>query len=183
MKMLILKGGPATSHPPLDTYLKNLGQQMALNSQPVETFNLAEMNIHYCTGCWSCWLKTPGRCMFRDDMEQILNRMLTADLVIFAAPLTMGFVHSSLKKIMDRLIPLVLPYINIYHGECHHYLRYSKTPDIAVLVAKEADTDNTDLEIATATFRRLALNFHNRLIFSETTETPLEVILDEISHI
>jgi hypothetical protein len=24
-------------------------------------FPLAEMQLHYCIGCWDCWWKTPGR--------------------------------------------------------------------------------------------------------------------------
>ncbi len=183
MNTLILKGGPATGHQEFHTYLKNLERKLEKNPGTVQTCNLAEMNIHYCTGCWSCWLKTPGRCMFRDDMEQILPRVLTADFVIYATPLAMGFVHSSLKKTMDRMIPLVLPYIGIYHGECHHYLRYPKSPAMGVLVEKEEDTDAADLEIVTRTFQRLSLNFRSRFIFSETTETPQEVILDEIGRI
>jgi hypothetical protein len=183
MNTLILKGGPATGHQDFHSYIKNLEQKLSQNSGTVQTCDLAEMNIHYCTGCWSCWVKTPGRCMFRDDMEPIYPKIVAADLLIYAAPLVMGFVHSSLKKAMDRTIPILLPYFGIHHGECHHYLRYPKVPDLGVLVEKEKDTDAADLEIVTHTFQRLSLNFRSRLIFSETTEKPLEVILDEISHI
>jgi hypothetical protein len=183
MKTLILKGGPAKGRQSLDTYLNNLEQKLVQNAQPAETLNLAEMNIHYCTGCWSCWVKTPGRCLFRDDMEKVYAKIIAADLLLLASPLVLGFVHSSLKKTMDRMIPLILPYIGIYQGECHHYLRYPKIPDLAVLVTKEPDTDDIDLEIVAHTFQRLSLNFRNRLIFSRTTDTPWEVVFDEINHI
>jgi multimeric flavodoxin WrbA len=183
MNTLILKGSPPTGHQEFNHYIEQLEQNLSQTSGKAEVFNLNEMNIHYCTGCWSCWLKTPGKCIFQDDMEQIYPKMVTADLVIYASPLTMGFIHSTLKKIMDRHIPMALPYIGFYRGECHHYLRYPKTPAFAVLVEKEKSTDTEDLEIVTQTFQRLSLNFRTRLIFSKTTETSLEVILDEISHI
>lgn len=183
MKALILNGNPQTENLDFDTYLNNLTRLLNRNSRQVETFKLAEMNIHYCTGCWACWLKTPGKCVFRDDMDRILPGIVEADLMIFAAPLLMGFVHSVLKKTMDRLIPLFLPYISFYHGECHHYLRYEHIPDLGVLVKKESDTDREDLAIVEESFHRLSLNMRNRLIFMETTETPVEEVQNEISRI
>ncbi len=183
MKALILYGSLFEHGSNLDVYLDNLSQRMMQSGWGLERFHLAEMNIHYCCGCWTCWWKTPGKCVFRDDMEKIYPKIVTADLVIFTAPLMMGFVHSSLKKTMDRLIPLILPYIKIYRGECHHYLRYDKMPEFGVLVAKEPDTDQEDLAILSKSFQRLSLNFQNRMAFVATTETPYEEVLNEINHI
>ena len=181
MKTLILNANPAPGSAELNDYLNKLEQKLQTSGE-VEICNLAEANIHFCTGCWSCWLKTPGRCVFRDEMDRILPKIIAADVLIFATPLVMGFIHSSLKKAMDRSIPLLLPYIGIYHGECHHYLRYSKSPALALLVEKEPDTDEEDLEIVTHTFQRLSLNFRNRLLWVKTTEVDVAKVFEEVMH-
>lgn len=183
MKTVILNGNPATGRPDFNQYLGRLVEMLNLQSQETRVFNLGEMKLHYCVGCFNCWLKTPGQCVFRDDMDQILAEMAGASRLVYASPLVMGFVHSSLKMVMDRSLPLLLPYVGLYRGESHHYLRYEKSPLLAVLVEKEPDTDPEDLEILNTSFQRLALNFRSRLLFTKTTEAPVEEVAHEISHV
>ena len=118
------------------------------------------MNLHYCTGCWSCWWKTPGRCAINDDAEKIIRSVINSDFVIFASPLIAGFTSSALKKITDRLIVLLHPYIELINGESHHRKRYNKYPDFGLILEKETDTDNEDLDIVNDIYERFALNFH-----------------------
>jgi len=30
-----------------------------------------DKTLHYCIGCFGCWLKTPGECAIHDDMAEI----------------------------------------------------------------------------------------------------------------
>ncbi len=187
MKVLIINGNPVSTSnvseisSPLGDYLNRLTESLRERKFEVKSLSLADLKIHYCTGCFSCWLKTPGRCVFQDDMELVLREMLKSDLVIYAAPLSLGFLHHLLKKTLDRTIPLVLPYIGIYKKECHHFLRYPKMPLLGVMVEKEADTDGDDLELTYGMMKRLSLNMRTRLVFSETTEKSPEEVLHEIS--
>lgn len=128
----------------------------------VEHFNLQSMDLKYCSGCWSCWLKTPGQCAINDDGEKIFRSVINADFFIFASPLIAGFTTSLLKKVTDRLIVLLHPYIQIINGEYHHRKRYERYPDFGVIVQPEADTDEEDLRILKAIYDRLAINFHAR---------------------
>ena len=42
-----------------------------------ETLYLKNYKIKHCLGCYSCWLKTPGRCVQKDDMaEELFDRYL-----------------------------------------------------------------------------------------------------------
>jgi multimeric flavodoxin WrbA len=97
--------------------------------------------------------------------------MINADLVVFASPVKMGFVSSLLKKSMDKMIPLVHPYIEIVNGENHHQKRYEKYPELAVLLETDKNTDDEDIEIITNIFKRLALNFKSDLKFVKLLET------------
>ena len=38
-----------------------------------ETLFATELDIHDCVGCFSCWNKTPGVCVFKDDMPGVLD--------------------------------------------------------------------------------------------------------------
>jgi multimeric flavodoxin WrbA len=40
---------------------------------------LADKDIGYCSGCYSCWTKTPGVCIHKDDMRAIINEMKGAN--------------------------------------------------------------------------------------------------------
>lgn len=48
------------------------------------TFNLAELKISHCVGCWTCWWKTPGRCIYQ-DLNEFYHEYITAEKAIFFA--------------------------------------------------------------------------------------------------
>lgn len=160
-RITILNGDLKKGESEFSLYLEKLTEEFRLNNI-VSIFHLDKMNLDYCTGCWSCWWKTPGRCAIKDDAEDIFKSVIHSDFVIFASPLIAGFTSSALKKITDRLIVLVHPYIEINKGECHHRKRYEKYPDIGLLLEKETDTDNHDLKIVKDIYDRFALNFHSK---------------------
>ena len=76
-------------------------------------FKLKNYNIKNCTGCYTCWTKTPGECIFKDDMTMLRKKYREADLVVFASPLYIFNVSGILKTFMDRLLPVFKPYMLI----------------------------------------------------------------------
>jgi multimeric flavodoxin WrbA len=165
MTITILDGSPADSGARLPLILKNLSAGFE-EEHSVHYFSLASMNLHFCTGCWSCWWKTPGLCAIKDDAAEIFKAVINSDFVVFASPLNAGFVSSELKKIMDRLIVLIHPYIEIRNKECHHRKRYDSYPQIGLIYEKETDTDDEDIEILQKIYERYALNFHSSLKYA-----------------
>ena len=77
----------------------------------VDYYKLSWLNIHRCDGCYTCWTKTPGECIHKDDMTELRNKYREADLVIFASPLYIFNVTGVLKTFMDRLLPILKPYM------------------------------------------------------------------------
>ncbi len=77
----------------------------------VEYFKLKDLEIKECTGCYTCWTKTPGVCIFKDDMAMMLEKYRHADLVVFASPLYIFSVTGIMKTFMDRLLPVLKPYM------------------------------------------------------------------------
>jgi multimeric flavodoxin WrbA len=86
--------------------------------------------IKACIGCWSCWLKTPGRCVYKDAMGESYSDYVNSDKVILLMDTAQGFINHSAKAFFDRTIPHYHPYIDIVNGECHHKTRYESYPEL-----------------------------------------------------
>lgn len=72
--------------------------------QNTELILLSEYNIEYCKGCLAC--HSIPRCVIQDDMENIITRVVEADLIIFGIPNYFDNVSGLFKNFMDRLHPL-----------------------------------------------------------------------------
>ncbi len=77
----------------------------------VDYFKLKDHKINHCIGCYTCWTKTPGECVYKDDMTVLRKKYREADLIIFASPLYIFNVTGILKDFMDRLLPVLKPYM------------------------------------------------------------------------
>lgn len=170
MNITILNGDLSPEDSGFSNYIEEFSLKISSTCN-VEHFQLNQMNLHYCTGCWSCWWKTPGLCAIKDDAEIIFKSVIHSDFLIFASPLYAGFASSLLKKIMDRLIVLLHPYMEIIQNECHHKKRYEKYPHLGLILQKEKDTDQEDIDIVRDIFNRWTLNFHSELKYVKFTET------------
>lgn len=121
----------------------------------VFTLNLTQTVVNHCTGCWSCWWKTPGRCT-RKDLDEFYHQYITADRAIYFSKVTKGFVSGNLKTLFDRMIPLYLPYTTHTTGESMHVPRYDKYPDIEFYY---------DGEFSTAASRQIFVDYINRVFY------------------
>jgi multimeric flavodoxin WrbA len=104
-------------------------------------------------------VKTPGTCLIDDDGRAVAEAVARSHLVVFLTPVTFGGYSSVLKRAVDRLIPLGLPFFRNIGGEIHHPPRY---PRSAAFLA--VGVDLTEDEQAAEIFRRLvvrnAVNLH-----------------------
>ena len=65
----------------------------------VEVLRVCGLDIHYCTGCDSC-VKT-GRCVHRDDMEAVREKMTAADVLVFSSPVYFYTISAQMKTLID----------------------------------------------------------------------------------
>lgn len=91
--------------------------------------DLRKTDIKDCLGCWSCWLKTPGRCV-HSDLNEFYKAYLAAQKVVIFSKVSHGFVSGNLKTLFDRMIGLYLPYLTFKSGESMHVRRYEKYPEV-----------------------------------------------------
>lgn len=180
MKITLLNGTSDENHPAFEQYLDNLGRVLTTNGHPTQLLCLRELEARYCTGCWSCWVKTPGECVFQDDSHKVCRAVIQSDFVLFASPVMMGYLSAVMKKFMDKLIPLIHPYLTVDQGEAHHRHRYApeQYPLGGLLLEKTPGTDAEDLAIITAIHERTMLNFKSRNAFTMLTDQPVQ----EVAH-
>jgi multimeric flavodoxin WrbA len=171
MKITILNGENRPNNSGLATYISEFATESSRLGNPTQIFTLSDMDLKFCTGCWSCWVKTPGVCSQKDEGEIIFKEVINSDLLIFASPIIAGFTSAELKKITDRLIVLIHPYIQVRNNECHHQKRYETYPNIGLILELGNETDEEDIQITTDIYKRLALNFHSELKFVIKTDT------------
>lgn len=69
----------------------------------VEKVFLASQNIGYCSGCGVC--NTTHKCIQKDDMEKILDKMVTADVIVLATPVYFYTMDGQMKTFIDRTVP------------------------------------------------------------------------------
>ncbi len=71
----------------------------------VEKVRLAERDINYCTGCCSC-VGGSGVCAQKDDMADILKKMIAADAIVLATPVYFRSFNGPMKTFIDRVCPV-----------------------------------------------------------------------------
>ena len=101
---------------------------------------------HYCIGCFACWLKTPGKCVIKDEYQEMGIKLSKVDELLIISKATFGSYSSVIKNVLDRSIAYVLPYFTIRNGEMHHGERYHK--NLKVSVAFYGDMTENEKETA-----------------------------------
>jgi multimeric flavodoxin WrbA len=97
----------------------------------VSTYRLRDLKVADCVGCFGCWVKTPGQCVIDDPAREIASKLAQSDLVIYVSPIIFGGYSYELKKVLDRQISTILPFMENYKGEIHHPQRYDKRHNLA----------------------------------------------------
>ncbi len=150
----------------------------------VDKYILRDTEIASCLGCFGCWIKTPGICVINDEQMEIIRKAVQSDLLVFLTPVTFGGYSSELKKALDRLIPIILPYFKEIGGEIHHAARYEKYPSI-IAIGILTDHDEESEKIFKKLVNRNVINFHapNHVAEVIPKEQDAETIRDKIGKI
>ncbi|MBB6479416.1 NAD(P)H-dependent oxidoreductase [Spirochaeta isovalerica] len=161
--------------------LSGLYNEMKQNHS-VDYFPIADMKMAHCQGCWDCWTKTPGICRLKDDGVDYLKSLINCDLLLFASPVTAGFLTSETKKALDRFIPEALPFIGIYDKECHHLPRYPHKKFVGFILLDQGDIEGKARELIEESIDRNALNMRPRKMLKlNLTNNNAKEIIREIN--
>src|SRR5512133_3134280 len=67
----------------------------------MEKISVCDKTINYCTACDACQ-GNGGRCVQQDDMAEILDKMISADVLVMATPVYFYTMNAQMKTLIDR---------------------------------------------------------------------------------
>lgn len=68
----------------------------------VQMIRVADKKIGYCRACYAC--KETGACVIQDDMGELLQNMIDADVIVLASPVYFYSIDAQLKAVIDRTV-------------------------------------------------------------------------------
>ena len=101
-KILVLSGSPrygGNSDILCDSFIAGAEKRGHIT----EKIYVNDMNIGTCQACYVC--KKTGRCFIKDDMQEILDKMINADVIVMATPVYFYSMDGQMKTLIDRTLP------------------------------------------------------------------------------
>ncbi len=133
MKILAIQGSPRPKASNTEILLQEFLKGARNEGAETETVYLKEKEIHSCVGCYTCWAKTPGVCVFKDDMPELLEKVKGCDILVYATPLYNYNMTALVKAFQERLLPLLDPHL-IKTGETYrHPQRFAVNPKMVLI--------------------------------------------------
>jgi len=183
MKITILNGNPDKNDTTFESYIEKLTNALTSKEYRVTVFKLRDMDIKQCTGCFRCWMETPGKCVEKDQSGEVCKEYINSDFVLFTSPIIMGFPSALLRKAQEMLLPLIHPYYIVANNGVQHLSRYDKYPPVGLILEKAKDTDDQDIKIISDIYQHHTFNSMDAFRFAKLTSGPIEEVTDEINRL
>jgi multimeric flavodoxin WrbA len=164
MKIVAFNGSPraeqSTTNIMVESFLAGARDERA----ETEHIFLARKKIGHCLGCFNCWWKTPERCVQSDDMGELIEKYLSADVAVIATPLHNDNVSGIMKNFIDRLLPTGDPHFERdENGEVRHVKGRRKDPRF-VMMANSGFPEQSHFQVLRLLSRRMARNYQTEFI-------------------
>ncbi len=145
MHILAIHGSPSMKRGKTYLVLEKLLKGAEKAGAITEVVFLQKETIGECTGCLTCWIKTPGKCFQKDDMAELIEKLKRTDLMILATPVYVDGMTGQCKNFIDRLIPLLDPHYEIRDGHFRHVVKEKYCSKIFLIsVCAFHEMDNFD---------------------------------------
>lgn len=93
----------------------------------VDKISLRNLHLQFCRGCLVC--QKSGECIINDDANAIVEKMIQADVIVFATPVYFYEMSGQMKTLLDRTNPA--------------YVADYRFRDIYLLVTAAEEKDDT----------------------------------------
>jgi multimeric flavodoxin WrbA len=183
MNVLILDGS-RQAVPALENVKSELRERIGSKGHHLEEIVLRESSMRRCTGCFECWVKRPGLCVYEDDGQKVASCIANAQFMVMLTPITFGGYSSLLKTALDRQMPVLLPFFKKAKGEVHHALRYESYPTMLVVGSIDRE-DKLHENVFARLVKRNSINGHapksnSLVVYGRETREQVSLKLDHV---
>lgn len=147
MKVLAINGSPRKEKGNTALILTPFLEGIKKAGAEVDLYYTADLNINPCKGDYSCWFRTPGRCIYDDDMNLLMDKMHEMDVLVIASPVYSWGLTGPMKIVLDRTVARVQPFVEIKDGHMQHIRREGSKPHQKVVLVSNCglwEEDNFD---------------------------------------
>ena len=135
MNVIALNGSPRKNNGNTSLILNPFIEGMIEAGADVELYYVDDLKIKPCHGDLACWTKTPYICPLDDDMAWLNPEIAEADILVLASPVYCDGFTGPMKMLMDRMMPNVLPFMELREGHTRHQMCSGSTSRKIALVS------------------------------------------------
>ena len=122
MKAIAINGSPRKGWN-TDLLLQEALKGASAAGAETEMIHLSDLTFSGCRSCFACKRAEAetGRCMWKDDLQPVFDKIFSADAVFIGSPIYLGNVSGMTYCLMERLVFSLLSYDDyskrLFHGK------------------------------------------------------------------
>lgn len=116
MRVIAVNGSPRKNWNTATLLQKALDGAKSVGAQ-TEIIHLYDLNFKGCISCFACKrknTKNAGHCAMRDDLTDVLEKVLESDVLLLGSPIYFGNVTAVIRSFLERLL-----FSNLSYNEGH----------------------------------------------------------------
>jgi multimeric flavodoxin WrbA len=157
----------------IESIQENINRLIDIDLVDLRIHDIRSEGSKHCKGCWNCWWKTPGRCIHKDDIEKSYGDFINSDQAVVMVGIKSGFLNYQSKRFLDRLIPIIHPYIDYINNEFTHRLRYDHYPHI-IFALDPTELSEDEYEVLKSYLARFAFHYRSNVSLLDLKEKNVE---------
>jgi multimeric flavodoxin WrbA len=106
MKVIGINGSPRKEWN-TDTLVTKALEGAAAQGAATEQFHLYDLAFKGCTSCFACKTrggKSYGKCVLKDELAPVLEKIATADALVVGSPIYFGAITGETRSFLERLL-------------------------------------------------------------------------------
>ena len=164
MNITVFNGSPRGKKGTTNVMVEEFLAGVVKAGAEIENIFSFKKDIKHCLGCVDCWIKTPGKCVQKDDMGELIEKFIGSDVSVLATPIHVDNVTGIMKNFIDRLIQTRMPHFELdSHGETRHVKRYEKHPKL-MMISSCGYPEQSQFQVVRLWLKRFSRNFDMEVI-------------------
>ncbi len=107
MKKAVIFNGSTRYDGNGSTILQFIERGLKEHNAQVKVYNLFQLKMSACMGCFACRLDDKGKCVIEDELTAAIEELKTADIVVIDSPIFFMHMSGMVKNLYDRFYPLI----------------------------------------------------------------------------